>query len=454
MISSFYQDFTFIPALADDFGHYVLHSSPSSFKMWKKSEGWKTRILKGKRLLSFVDVFDKQNGIYFFIDQMVEEEDDKFTCILDPVRISKQCPPALLNTFEKFLARNVLWALRKVGLSNKVNTKYLWIGNRKLEIEKNIWRQRDLLLIKKTQATIEGRLFLEPDARFRPVNPKISYDQTVFQLSCPKEKNQWAEKTKDVGLLVQIGNTRRQIFREKGIYSWDHPEFLSLVRKYVPYKSYRIIEKMLQLDSSDQNMLLPSDGIRQKLHPDLLTLPEEKLLFIDFETDYQKCIYLCGFVDSERGYRSEWADGIQMETELPLLLRIASIIEQHKKEGGKIVYFYAENIFWKERCQKHDLQELIHIFEDGIDLHKEISSAPILIKGLFNFKLKSIAEKLFSIGKIHIQQPEGCVDGAESIRIAKRWFTQNSPQDKEILENYNEFDCQVLLEITRFLRSL
>ena len=57
------------------------------------------------------------------------------------------------------------------------------------------------------------------------------------------------------------------------------------------------------------------------------------------------------------------------------------------------------------------------------------------------------------MGYIGLKQPEGCMDGAESVDLAKEYFKKRDPNLSTILERYNQFDCEVLYELVVFIQK-
>lgn len=454
------QDFAVIPALHDDCGHYLLMPNKEALYVEKNLENWRKRIVDcppEKRFLSYVEIVDKNCGIFNMIDQLVRE-DGKFRIYLSPNRITQHCSKDLYETFESFCGRTVLGTLKKRGLSHLIHLDFAFVGIHRIAFPEKKQRQKDLSLIKKTRAILSGTSFLKPNARFISVTPKTSYNTPFFMLGDEqqKKKEKYAEELKDVSNLWHCGLKRRKDIREKGVFSWDDPNFEEVAFQIrFPRSKLEIAKKMIRLSNRpEMDYDFPPKSILQEKFSSYFEMPIDQMMFVDFETDYEKCIYLFGYTVGSHGYKSEWATDLCPTKELLLMHKIYDIVQTHKNRGGKVVYFYAEDQFWKERCTLHQLWIYRDLFSDGIDLCKVFTDAPLLIQGVFNFKLKPIAKALYEKGYISISQPDGCANGEESIRIAKRWFGGHKVQDKEVLERYNQFDCDVLLEMTRFLHQL
>ena len=99
------------------------------------------------------------------------------------------------------------------------------------------------------------------------------------------------------------------------------------------------------------------------------------------------------------------------------------------------------------------MDEYMDLFDGMLDLSHVFIYGPLIIRDVFNFKLKNIASKLYKMGYIGVKQPEGCMDGAESVDLAKQYFRTRSEDLSQILERYNKFDCQVLYELIVFVQK-
>ena len=92
------------------------------------------------------------------------------------------------------------------------------------------------------------------------------------------------------------------------------------------------------------------------------------------------------------------------------------------------------------------------------DLFKNI---PVIIKGVFNFSLKNIANTLYKYKLINTNWGENAIDGLSAMYMS--WVCYKKAEDdncdiKNIPEiydiiNYNEIDCKVMWDILKLLRS-
>ena len=92
------------------------------------------------------------------------------------------------------------------------------------------------------------------------------------------------------------------------------------------------------------------------------------------------------------------------------------------------------------------------------DLNKVFISEPIVIKGAFDFSLKSIAKSLFNNNLIKSSWDTSsiCSNGLDAMYLANQYYKNMNPEIgvmKDILY-YNEIDCKVLWEIHELIKKI
>lgn len=451
----FVKDIAFLPALWEDYGYYLIKKDTAALVYEGECPSLRDRLPLQQSLQDIV-VADKRLGVVSTVD-FLHWEHDKYRVYLDTVRLGRVCGSLdNLDELFGFLGRMALATLRKCGYGEWVHCDYAIVGTDRVWQATEKERKRDVQMAHRVQAVLKGREFLDATASSLFPNLKAVYGG-IFALE-PVEKKRYqqiCDAVCDVSVVWQCGTKRRRRLREQRIYRWDDPLFEDFFYGMVASPHWvAIIRKMRSLS-------LQKDG------PDLLFPPREEVLekfpvlgkdisswvFVDFETDYQKCIYLLGYYTAQDGYQCQWADHLDPVSEKPLMHKTYSILSSYKERGFVLCYFVAEKNFWKERCAFHRLDQYMNLFDGMLDLSHVFLYAPLIIRGVFNFKLKTIASKLYEKGYIAVRQPEGCMDGAESVALAKHYFQTRSVDLSEILERYNQFDCQVLSEMVVFLQK-
>lgn len=448
------QDVAFLPALWEDYGYYLIKKNLTGL------------VYEGGHRISFRDRFplqqsirdivvaDKKLGVVSAVD-FLHWEHDKYRIYLDTLRLSQLCGSS--DDLFRFLGRMALATFHKCGYADWVHCDYAIVGTERVYQATSKQRRRDVQMIHRVQAIVGGRSYLDAQSSRGSLFPNLkAVYEGVFQLD-PEEKKTYQEicdAVCDVSVIWQCGIKRRQWLRENRIYRWDDPRFEDPFYKMVasPLR-VGILQKMRSLALQEETDLCfpPKEELLQKFP--ILQTHLSSWVFVDFETDYQKCIYLMGCYTAQDGYQCIWSDHLDPVSEKQLMHKTYSHLSSYKQQGSVLCYFVAERNFWKERCRFHHLDQYMDLFDTMLDLSHVFLYGTLIIRHVFNFKLKNIASKLYEMGHIPICQPKGCLDGAESVSLAKKYFRTRSEDLSDVLERYNQFDCQVLYELIIFLQK-
>lgn len=449
----FLYDYSFLPAIMEDYGYYLIKKDITPFYQLDEQCGDGLEYSSGK--ISNVQLMDKKLKFISTIDDLVWER-GKYRVYLHSLRLlTFSCSEESIRLLASFMGRMVLGTITKYGHDN-IHSDYVISGTDRVYRADEKQRRLDVQMIHKVYAIFSGKDYLDVfSSSFLP-NLKADY-KGIFQLEEDEKKQHQSvgEKMCDVSMIWQCGVKRRQFLRKNKIYSWKDPNFPEYFYQLLSNPNrIHIIENMLSLATcpEQKDLLFPSKETVLQKFP-ILQTDLSSWVFVDFETDFQKCIYLFGYYTQQDGYQCHWSDHLDPCSEKPLMDKIFSILNSLKQQGKILCYYVAENNFWKERCRFHHLQKYIDLFADMLDLNTIFVRGPFLIRNVFNFKLKTIASQLFKLGYIPIQQPEGCQDGAQSVDIARQYFHTRDRKLGLVLEKYNQFDCQVLYEIVNFLQQ-
>lgn len=444
-------DYGLAPALYRDVGHYLYRPDVrKDVTMEWEDRKWRRRLVhrRGSDVFDVILV-DARLRIASVIDYM-RWEDGRYRMYISGDRIGRICP-RITPRLEEMLARLALATARKTRLSDLVHTDFVYVGGRMIGPDQAS-RRADIRCIHTINAILDGLDFLKREDYYP--NIKAEYGGVLgLEAAGEKEKRLTAEAVRDVSMMWQCGNTRRMQCHSRGVYKWDSECFLPEIRTIIPESYYRVVRRMIHLWRSGRDFDFPADT-PSRFPEVFVPIDPSGWMFVDFETDLRHCIYMFGRRCGGE-YACEWGSSIDDASERELMDRIYGIVSAHRSRGGVVVYYFAEDRFWRERCRHHRLPLAYHgLFAGALDLQRVFQHAPLLIRGVFDFKLKHIARALYEMERIPIRQPDGCADGAESIVLAKKYFDEGRPEHvRQILENYNRFDCDVLLELVVFLRE-
>lgn len=323
------RDYALVPSLLGDNGHYL-------FMTMAAEEGLMGDGLEVRReRMDGMELVDTRLGVVSRVDRLDWEENvGRYRIHISPHCSSRYCPRGLEEEYEQMRGRLVLAMVTRNRLAGRIASDYAVVGTRRVERATRRQRREDVRRIHRVRAILEGRSHLLPIAeahgRLFP-NGKIDYGETIFRLSeeGDRAKRRAIEQTKDLSMIWQCGQKRRERLREQRIFSWDDPRFLGAFQKMIPGSRLRVIERMIRLHANpDPSVVLdvPASGanwLRQRV-PGLREreLRLEDWIFVDFETDFQKQIYLVGFSNSVLGYQSMWASGMSDASERHLMDRV------------------------------------------------------------------------------------------------------------------------------------
>jgi len=252
------------------------------------------------------------------------------------------------------------------------------------------------------------------------------------------EKRDLAVRKNEISLLWYCSEKIRELAFSRHIYSFDHPHFLSSIidQSLSPEQSV-IIHQIVEMNRvcNDNKWIMVPD------HIDFVD-PSD-CVYVDFEYDEKNRVYLIGVFDSDDGYISFWSKDLGDNNDK--IFRDFDAWLSHRKKRY-CVYWYAE-----EKILEHDAPPLDSDYE-WIDLWKTFRYSPIIVRGAFNFSLKSIVRAFYDQGvcKRSYDQLE-CQNGEESLRLMKDVFHSNSVSAKKALEDYNRADCEHMFFIHHYL---
>jgi hypothetical protein len=277
-----------------------------------------------------------------------------------------------------------------------------------------------------------------------------------------KEKHRIADEIREITSIWNCGTKNRNFAIQKQIRSWDDINcFSSNMNIYNNYSS--IIDSILHINHQTEINILP-DKIQNNFFNWKI---RENELFLDFETisdiftgftnlPFQNATELifiigAGFVNDEGvfEYKKFVCNQLTKEDENQIMNEFSDFLAS--RNYPKIYYWSAEPSIWK-RAEIRNSREKLNL--KWCDLYQLFKGEPIVIRGCFDFSLKSIAKAMHRYGMISTSLESNCNSGM--VAMLNCWKYYNQGRDEEIIQDtirYNEFDCKVLYEILEFLRT-
>ena len=287
-------------------------------------------------------------------------------------------------------------------------------------------------------------------------------------------KREIAERLNDITLVWQCGPKHRQNAFDSGVYSWTDPACTAKLLGHRGRVIAPIVQKMLDFNRSDTGELIRPAQITNTDSEWHIPRPTE--FYLDCETlsnvfdDFSKLpqvggqtlIFLIGvgFCAPTWTFKTFYAKSASLQSEREMLEEFLEWMEERIDglESHFVFHWsHADQSFLSAAFDRHpDLPQLFLKFFDVFTVFKR---EPILIKGVFNFGLKSIVEALSKHRLIDFKLSKSCLNGAEA--MVRAWECYENPPAGGValhpvfqkIIRYNEDDCRSVYEIVKFLRA-
>jgi hypothetical protein len=296
-------------------------------------------------------------------------------------------------------------------------------------------------------------------------------------------KKALADYLGEITNIWQCGVENRTIAAKNGITSWRNPRCNSKLLGHNGPKISPIIDAILNINRGELKIL--PKFIQTKL-------PDNKVsIFLDFETvndligdiskdttqtDNTSYVYMIGIGWTVRdnpkwNYRCLTTNIIDNDNEKEIFLTMHDILleiaEENDAHGDMTVYHWsnAERAIYNSTYEKY--RELMHDYDNLLvwswfDLCDLFKNEKIVVKGAFDFSIKSIATTMFKHGFIKTCWAEdGFLDGLNAMVKAmecSETAKKNSISMKDLpvvkkIVDYNEMDCKVMMEILKYVTN-
>lgn len=293
-------------------------------------------------------------------------------------------------------------------------------------------------------------------------------------------KTRLAEKNDEITQVWYCGvDSRNFAIKNHGISKWSDPECCSQSMNIRGEYRAPIIDQILKVNRSKRRKILPK-VVTNNLHN---WKTESKLeVYLDIETisdifddfDYTQPVSTPGnqifMIGVGYYHQKEWkyhcllVDRIGFDEEFRILTELDNLLETLCVETGAsfpVIYHWGhiEQTQIEKSMDRHGLELELGRFIDFLQVMKE---EPIVIKGAFNFGLKSVAKALKKHGFIGSDWTSDDVsNGMDAMVLIDKLDRKATelcvslsklPEIKELIR-YNEMDCKTMSEIHLFFRD-
>ena len=270
-------------------------------------------------------------------------------------------------------------------------------------------------------------------------------------------KKQIAEKYCEITNIWNCSVKNRNKCIDNNIISWKDPRCTSKMLGIKNKKKCEIIDKILDLNRQNKKLI----------EPDFITTNpfnwrdfKQKGFYVDFEI-INKClngndfIFLIGIGNELKGewnYKYFMAKEINMSEEKRIITEFNDYIKNFGANNNFYHWNHTERVAYYKRLKKYKIPFNKINWVDVLNIFR---NEPILIKGVLNFSLKTIAKKMYEYKMIKTTWKDD-TNGLDIMYNAWKIYSKKSDSDITKLSKiikYNEIDCKTVYEIIKFLQN-
>jgi hypothetical protein len=285
-----------------------------------------------------------------------------------------------------------------------------------------------------------------------------------------KLKNVLADRIHEITNIWWCGYEKRCISHSKKIYKWSDHRLNSDILCINNNNIKTMIDSILEVNRNNNKINIGN------LRNDLTwknTNTNTVEFYIDFETlnndigqlgvdiDEKDIIFMVCIgweQNNEFNHKTFYVNEADHESEYNMINNMWEFINNKLQELNKTKYIFihwtnAEINFYNKFLKKNN--NILNPFI-SFDLYKLFINNKIVVKGAFNFSLKSIANAMFKNNFISTCWDSNsiCSNGLEAMLLAYKYY--KTKENKNVLNDiirYNMIDCKVMYEILLYLRN-
>lgn len=279
------------------------------------------------------------------------------------------------------------------------------------------------------------------------------------------EKNKLSNCLGEITSIYYCGVSKRNNAISKGVVSWRDKRCNSKVLGLGGKIGYTV-DKILNINRQNDVKFSP-----KRLS---VILPRDKVIcFVDFETlsevfedlddvnnpNTESIIFCIGlyvyYTDRKKcEYKQFVCEKNNPEEELKIMNEFVKAVRQLRDPW--LFYWYADKMMWNRATKRHN--KTFHLnLKNWYDLYNVFKDEPIVIKGCFDFKLKSIIKSLNENELIDFSYNDSEVtNGMDAQIIAWNYYNNKDNYESEFNDvlYYNKLDCHALYFIYKFLSKI
>jgi len=340
--------------------------------------------------------------------------------------------------------------------------------------------------IKITNNAIEWKHFIKNNNQNLSILPFPSQKELLPNMKNEKDgvfkksKQIISKSIKEITDIWYCNIEKRNNAHKKLIFSWDDKQCTAKNMGFNKGKISNIVDKILNINRQNKEIILPKKILYERDKWNNKN-NDSMNFYLDFETlnsnfgsiikdgviyyDNNQYIYLIGVGYAQNNkwiFKYFLMNYKTKEDEKIMFMKfynyIIDMLNTYKKKYANFYHWsFAEVTIYNQFKKRHNL-----IIDDSMftfyDLNKVFINEPIVIKGAFNFSLKTIAKTMnkYNLIKSKWDTNNVCSNGLSALILANQLYEEkhvnisNELIMKDILK-YNEIDCKVMWDIHNYM---
>jgi len=289
-----------------------------------------------------------------------------------------------------------------------------------------------------------------------------------------KFKSEIAKELSEITSIWWCGYERRMMAHHKKIYSWKDKRLTAEMMGFNDTKTAHTIDLILDINRQNKELIRLTD-LRKTIDKRWLNFGNDVMEFyIDFETiarnigqitendlsgDFIFMVGLGMVINNEWVFKNFVVDELKDECEHNMMKEMWDFIENIMVQENKtscvfIHWTHAEVVFYNKFKNKRINSNIPDI--KFFDMYKLFLDNNVVVKGAFNFSLKTIGNAMYENRMIETCWDSNsiCSNGLQAMFLAYEQYTANNITDvMDKIVFYNHIDCKIMWEIMRYIRN-
>jgi hypothetical protein len=293
-------------------------------------------------------------------------------------------------------------------------------------------------------------------------------------------KQELADSIEEITKIWMVSSSNRDYAHSNNIFKWSDKKCCSESLNIKGKKIAPVVNKFIEMNRPSESKIITPDSLQMN---ELSNKDKSVEFYIDFETINDIFMKDSINIHNSHGYSDicfRISVGYELnntykfvafkmkhyslEEEKRIFCQFRDFIEKFRVKNKTVKIFHwanAEQTFMNHANERHNgfLTQWMKTIE-LVDVCKIFIKTPIIIKGMFKFKLKEVAKAMYSHGMIQTKwdSDSEISDGLGAMMGAIEYYkdpknAKNKKMMKKI-EHYNDIDTKVVWEIVKYLRKL